>query len=568
MNIPEAVSRRSTATLRGRLLLLVAAVALPLLALAALAVWRAYDGERIRIGDRLTAEARAMAFSIDREFDRAEALLHTLATAPTLAAGDLTGFEAQMRALAAAQFAGEPLALTLPDGTQSINTAWPPGTRRNGAPPPAAARETLATARTVISDLHPGPASGTPTVLVVVPVPGPGGEPPAAYVLHASLPLPRLGRILTEQGLPKGRNASVLDRRGLIVARTRRPEEAVGRPALPMIRAAVTASGGLSAVLLQTSTQDGIPSVIALGRAPRSGYWVALATPEAAFSGPLRVALAQILTIGAGLLAVGLALAFALARRLRVSLRVLAQLGTTGLPVPQPAGLREVDDVAAAFAAAERRRGALAAELNHRVKNVLATVQSVAMQTLKGRAGDAAGFATALTGRLRALAVAHDLITAGSWESAPVGAVLRGALAPWLVREGTASRIRIEVPADATRIGPLQAQTLVLALNELAMNAVQHGALSVPGGRVTLSCTAAPAGDLDLVWTEAGGPPLPGAPSRQGFGTRLLRRALARDLGPGARVELRFASTGLVAQIGFRSLVGPALVESSDAPDR
>src|SRR5919199_3975973 len=73
--------RPAAPSLRVRLLQLVAAVALPLITLAALAVWRAYDGERLRIGERLTAQARSMAFSLDREFDRVEALLRLLATA-------------------------------------------------------------------------------------------------------------------------------------------------------------------------------------------------------------------------------------------------------------------------------------------------------------------------------------------------------------------------------------------------------------------------------------------------------------------------------------------------------
>ncbi|MDO9708417.1 sensor histidine kinase [Paracraurococcus lichenis] len=553
MGTSTAAILRSTPTLRGRLLLLVAAVALPLLTLAALAVWRAYDGERSRIGERMTAQARSMAFSIDREFERAEALLAMLARAPVLATGDLAAVEAQMRSLSATLFDGEHLALTRPDGTQVLNTTWPPGSRRQGAPTSAAARETLATSRTVISDLYTGMATGRPTVAVVVPVQGPDGGPPAAYALNATIPLPRLARVLTEQGVPQGWVAAVLDRTGRIVARTARQDEMVGRPAMPAVIQAITGPGAEPALLMQSPTLDGVLSVVALGRAPRSGYWVALAAPDRAFSGPLRTALAQLLAIGAALLGTGLALAFALARRVRDSLRVLAELGATGMPTLQPAGLREVDDVAQALAAAERQRRVLVAELNHRVKNVLATVQSVALQTLKGRAGDAAGFATALSSRLRALAAAHDLITAGSWEAAPLGAVVRGALAPWLAREAP-GRIRIELPEEAARVGPLQAQALVLALNELATNAVKYGALSVPEGRIILRCATTEGGVLRLAWTETGGPPPAtdaGEPPRQGFGTRLLRRALAQDLGPGARVDLRFAPTGLLARIEF-----------------
>ncbi|TCZ61379.1 sensor histidine kinase [Roseicella aquatilis] len=546
MNLPFSAFRGAPRTLRGRLLLLVAAVALPLLLLAALAVWRAYDGERARIGDSMTSQARAMAYSLDREFDRAEALLHLLATAPALRQGDLRSFEEEMRGLSAMQFDGEHMSLSGPDGTQRLNTIWPPGTRRAGAPASEAARRTLATGHTSISDLYPGMASGQPTVAVVVPVPGPEGRP-AAYALNATLPLPRLARILTEQGVPEGWVATVLDRNGVVVARTLRPEATVGQPAMPVVVEAVTDPAAPPTALIETPTLDGVPSVVALGRAPRSGYWVALGAPASAFSEPLRTAITQLLAIGAALLAVGLSLAFALARRIAASLRLLAELGA-GRPSPRRAGLREVDDVAAALAAAEQRRRVLVAELNHRVKNVLATVQSVVMQTLKGRSGEAAGVAEALTGRLRALAAAHDLITAVSWEKAPIGRVLRGALAPWL---GPGTRIRIEATEEDALVGPLQAQALMLALNELATNAGKHGALSVDGGEVRLECGRAPDRRLELCWTEAGGPPVVAPTERRGFGTRLLERALARDLGPGAEVSLRFAPEGLRARIAF-----------------
>jgi two-component sensor histidine kinase len=271
----------------------------------------------------------------------------------------------------------------------------------------------------------------------------------------------------------------------------------------------------------------------------------------AVFTQPLHLALIQILATGAALLGIGLILAIWLARRIGASLRVLAHLGTTGEPPPQTAGLREVDDVAAALAAAERRRRVLVAELNHRVKNVLATVQSVAVQTLKNRTNDAAGFGQVLTARLRALAAAHDLITAGSWEGAPLGAVLRGALSPWMTPE-VPPRIHIGTLPEEAQLAPAQAQMLVLALNELATNAVNHGALSVAEGRVEIDCEREADGAILLTWTELAGPPLAGAPERQGFGTRLLRRALAKDLGPGAQVDLRFEPEGLVARIGFR----------------
>jgi len=186
---------------------------------------------------------------------------------------------------------------------------------------------------------------------------------------------------------------------------------------------------------------------------------------------------------------------------------------------------------------AEERRALLVAELNHRVKNTLATVQSLSEQTLKSspRPGD---FAPTFRGRLQALARAHDLLTRESWEGATLGDVARAALAPWL---GGGDGGRIGVGGPRVLLAPRQALALSMALHELATNAAKHGALSVPGGRVSLAWRrGGPA--VAVEWTEEGGPPVR-PPERRGFGSRLLGRALSAELG-GA-VELDFAPGGV-----------------------
>ena len=199
---------------------------------------------------------------------------------------------------------------------------------------------------------------------------------------------------------------------------------------------------------------------------------------------------------------------------------------------------------------AERRQALLVAELNHRAKNMLATVQAVAAQTLRGTADEPERFGRHFSARLQALARAHDLLTKTAWTEAALGDIVRAALAPWLAD----GEERIEIAASAcagVRAGPYQVQALALALHELATNAAKHGALSRPGGRVKLSCRAAPNGAAGLSWVERGGPPVPGPPARPGFGTRLLERGVARDLGPQSAVSLFFEPAGLRAEISF-----------------
>jgi two-component sensor histidine kinase len=114
-------------------------------------------------------------------------------------------------------------------------------------------------------------------------------------------------------------------------------------------------------------------------------------------------------------------------------------------------------------------------------------------------------------------------------------------------------------------VSPRQAQALVLAFHELATNATKYGALSVPGGRVEILCQAGADGTMTIHWAEAGGPPVAKPLDRRGFGTRLLERGLAIDLGLGSAVELRFEPGGLRATIGFAPSQGAALAHRPSA---
>lgn len=204
---------------------------------------------------------------------------------------------------------------------------------------------------------------------------------------------------------------------------------------------------------------------------------------------------------------------------------------------------------------AEHSRELLLRELNHRVKNTLATVQSIAGQTLRGSAGDPRRFGQDFVARLQALARAHDLLTAHAWEEADFAQVVPAALAPWM---GEGQRVTAEGPGGLL-LRPAQAQAVMLALHELATNAAKHGSLSRPEGSVRTSWSVTDSGVVVFDWIESGGPPVfAPTPERRGFGTRLLERALAQDLGADAGVTLRFESRGLRAQVRFRATIAPS----------
>jgi two-component sensor histidine kinase len=186
---------------------------------------------------------------------------------------------------------------------------------------------------------------------------------------------------------------------------------------------------------------------------------------------------------------------------------------------------------------AEERQQLLVAELSHRVKNTLATVQSIATQTLRG-AASAADFKETFTARLGALARAHDLLTERAWESTALAAVLQHVLAPYGKR-------RVAVEGPELRLAPNAALTLTMAFHELATNAAKHGALSIPSGRVSVRWSA-PVGTLELEWVERGGPSVH-KPRRRGFGLRLIEQGLTYELG--GHVRLEFAPDGLECHI-------------------
>ncbi|WP_431268009.1 sensor histidine kinase [Dankookia sp. P2] len=204
----------------------------------------------------------------------------------------------------------------------------------------------------------------------------------------------------------------------------------------------------------------------------------------------------------------------------------------------------------------EGLRRLLLAELNHRVRNALAAVQSVAAQTARV-APDPRSFWEAFAGRLRAMARAHDMLAGRGWpEGVELRALVEAELAPYLHAAGP-SGPTAEIDGPSVQLRPAMAVALALALHELATNAARHGALSVPTGRVRVhwSCIEtsitsegmhkALTRSLRLEWLESGGPTLPERPARRGFGARLLTGALPTQLG--GHVSLEFAGSGLHA---------------------
>jgi two-component sensor histidine kinase len=182
----------------------------------------------------------------------------------------------------------------------------------------------------------------------------------------------------------------------------------------------------------------------------------------------------------------------------------------------------------------EERQDLLINELNHRVKNTLATVQSLAMQTFSSTEGRTNARDT-FAARLAALSDAHDVLTSSSWMSASVREVVSRATRAFRSVE------RLHVSGPDVRIAPKQALALSMALHELLTNAAKHGSLSNETGRVEIDWKTVEDGRgpmIEVTWKESGGPPV-SRPTNRGFGSRMIERHLANELGGEVSLEYR-----------------------------
>jgi PAS domain S-box-containing protein len=189
----------------------------------------------------------------------------------------------------------------------------------------------------------------------------------------------------------------------------------------------------------------------------------------------------------------------------------------------------------------EEHRELLINELNHRVKNTLTIVQSMASQSLKQMSEENRSKVQVFEDRLFALARAHDVLTRENWEGAELREIIHEVVEPYL-RQKTK---HIEIEGPRLRLIPRTALAIAMAIHELATNAAKYGALSVPSGCVLISwtITSGHAPHLELRWQEQDGPPV-SLPTRRGFGTRLIERSLATDVG--GEVRLTYEPAGVV----------------------
>jgi two-component sensor histidine kinase len=284
------------------------------------------------------------------------------------------------------------------------------------------------------------------------------------------------------------------------------PEGTIGRRASDSLLAAISAT---SEATLVTASLEGSTLITAFSRSPLTGWTVAAGISESSLVAPLWRYLAIISAIGAVLLMVGLAFA--------------VRMATT-------------------IARGEMLHDLLIEELNHRVKNTLAILQAIAVQTFRNATRSER---EKFEGRLGALAEAHNLLSEEKWRGSTLQDVLERVLQPYLLNNP--ERIRMFGPK--VPLSPRIAVVLSMIVHEIATNAAKYGALSNDSGTVTLDWEVVQedAGPkLRLIWTETGGPPVT-APVQRGFGSRLIERSARDQLGGEATVD--FLPCGVVCTV-------------------
>lgn len=478
--------------LRLRLPLLVAGTTLPLILFAAGLVYVKHVEDREAAFDRVQETVKSIQVVLDSEMQGITLALEVLANTRALQNDDMQGFRANAEAFLR-RYPTSVISLSKRDGVQVVNTGVPPGQivprRVNLAP----TEQVFATGKPFYSDVFMGAVARRRIALVSVPVMR-NGE--VIYELAFNPPLEMFQHIIQRQQPNDAWTMSIFDRSGTNLARIPNPDETVGMKASPTLLPAILSQQ--SSGQLPTQSLEGVPLLTAFTRSPLTGWTVAAGIPVASLTDPLWQQLA--ITGAVGLIMLGVGLAFALG-------------------------------MAARIARGERLQELLINELNHRVKNTLATVQSIASQTFRSsvKTGDAR---RKFDARLGALGRTHNILSEERWESAEVGEIVVSVLEPYATIDS--SRLRASGPV--LRLAPGPAVMLSMVLHELATNAAKYGALSNDFGRIAVEWEGLADKRMRLTWKESGGPPAqPG--ERKGFGSLLIEEAFASQVGGTATLD-------------------------------
>jgi len=483
-----------------RLALLVAGTTLPLIIFAAVIVFNDYEQDRRDASQRVLETVRSIRLVLDAEVQRMTGGLQVVALTNALRNGDFENF----RRIASGfldQYGRDGVVLVADrEGRLLFSSA----TADTASLPPRNNREIVekvfATKSPHYSNLFVGAVKKRLIVTVEVPVLRDGE---VLYDISFSPPIEIFQALINKQRPSEDWTISIFDADGINFARVPNPQETIGKRASPSLYAEMFRKPEAT---LQTVSLEGVPLITTFARSSLTGWTVAAGIAEGSLVGPLWRNLAITSVIGGVLLLTGLAFAVRMAT---------------------------------AIARGEMLHDLLIEELNHRVKNTLAILQSIAVQTFRSASK---AEREKFEGRLGALAEAHNLLSQEKWQGSELQDVVDRVLQPYLLNNP--ERVRMFGPN--VPLSPRLAVVLSMIVHEIATNAAKYGALSNDTGTVALDWEVIAENGkprLRLIWTEAGGPHVV-APVQRGFGSRLIERSARDQLGGEATVD--FLPRGVV----------------------
>ena len=483
-----------------RLALLVAGTTLPLIVFAAGIVFNNYQQERRNASQRVLETVRSIRLVLDAEMQRMTGALQVLALTGPLRNGDFEafrpiaeGFLDQYRdggVVLVADRAGHQLFSSVTSDTAHLPL-------RNNR---EIVERVFSTKRLQYSNLFVGAVKRQPIVTVEVPV---LREGEVVYDISFSPPVEIFQGIINRQRPGEDWTISIFDGDGINFARAPNPQETIAKRASASLYAEMFRANEAT---LQAVSLEGVPLITSFARSSVTGWIVAAGIAESSLVGPLWRKLAITSVIGGILLLTGLAFA--------------VRMATT-------------------IARGEMLHDLLIEELNHRVKNTLAILQSIAVQTFRSASRSER---EKFEGRLGALAEAHNLLSTEKWQGSELQDVVKRVLQPYLLNNPE----RMKMFGPHVPLSPRVAVILSMIVHEIATNAAKYGALSNDSGTVTVDwevITENATKKLRLIWTEAGGPHVT-APVQRGFGSRLIERSARDQLGGEATVD--FLPRGVV----------------------
>ena len=523
---------RQSHPLSTHLALFAAGIGVPLLLLALLVGWGSLGEERARIDREAERLVGGIVGDVERELAALTATAQTLATANALVR-DHNYERFYQRAKAIQIRGGGWVVVWNPSGQQLVNTLVPWGTPLIRQPVPDLDPAIFERGETYVSDPFVGNTAGKRIFAVAVPVRDPQGGIP--YGLALVLPVEHLTRTIRGVALPSGWIATLNDRKHHIAARTLNPERWVGQPmAEAGRRLTERVPPGVGGLWKDILTVEGEPVRGAYHRMP-NGWLVSASATHAVYEAPVWRLLGVGTTFLVAFVAASAVMASLVGRRILLALRGLSfkaeALMRNEVVEPPVTPIAEFNAVIAIIRKTaedirrrDEHRTLLINELNHRVKNTLATVQSLARRTF--RTADPALYRT-FEARLIALSASHTLLTETNWSGANIHDVVNC--------EARIYGGRVTLAGEDVVVPPKVALGLAIIVHELATNAAKHGALSTTEGRVALSWTLRD-GTLEVAWQESDGPQV-SAPARQGFGTALMRTTAEGELAGSIRTD-------------------------------